>query len=38
MNWVALSTSIGVGYESIEVTARGSATSVGPNCWNPNPT
>jgi hypothetical protein len=31
MSWVALSTSVGVGDESIEVTTRGSATSVGPN-------
>jgi hypothetical protein len=38
MNRVALSTLIGVGDESVEVTARGSATSMGPNGWNPNPT
>jgi hypothetical protein len=38
MNRVALSTSIGAGEESVEVTARGSATSMGPNGWNPNPT
>jgi hypothetical protein len=38
MNRVALSTSVGVGYESFEVTARGSATSMGPNGWNPKPT
>jgi hypothetical protein len=38
MNWVALSASVGAGDESVEVTARGSATSMGPNGWNPNPT
>jgi hypothetical protein len=35
---VALSASVGAGDESIEVTARGSSTSMGPNGWNPNPT
>jgi hypothetical protein len=38
MNWVAFLGSVGGGYESVEVTARGSATSMGPNGWNPNPT
>jgi hypothetical protein len=38
MNQVALSTSIGAGDESIEVTTRGSETSMEPNGWNPNPT
>jgi hypothetical protein len=38
MNWVALSASVGVVDESVEVTTRGSATSMGPNGWNPNPT
>jgi hypothetical protein len=38
MNRVAFSTSVGAGYELVEVTARGSATSMGPNGWNPNPT
>jgi hypothetical protein len=38
MNRVALSTSFGARDESVKVTARGSATSVGPNGWNPNPT
>jgi hypothetical protein len=38
MNRVALSTSVGGGDESIEVATRGSATSMGPNGWNPNPT
>jgi hypothetical protein len=38
MNHVALSALVGVGYESVEVTARGSATSMGPNGWNSNPT
>jgi hypothetical protein len=38
MNWVAFPTLVGVGYESVEVTTRGSATSMGPNGWNPNPT
>jgi hypothetical protein len=37
MNRVALSASVGAGDESTEVTARGSATSMGPNGWNPNP-
>jgi hypothetical protein len=38
MNWVALSASGGAGDESAEVVTRGSATSMGPNGWNPNPT
>jgi hypothetical protein len=38
MNWVDFSTSVGAGDESVEVTTRGSATSMGPNGWNPNPT
>jgi hypothetical protein len=38
MNWVALSSSVGAGDESVKVNARGSATSMGPNGWNPNPT
>jgi hypothetical protein len=38
MNWVALSTSGGVGDESVEVVTRGSATPMGPNGWIPNPT
>jgi hypothetical protein len=38
MNQVSLSASVGIGYESVEVTARGSETSMGPNGWNPNPT
>jgi hypothetical protein len=38
MNQVALSTSVGEGDESTEVTASGSATSMGPYDWNPNPT
>jgi hypothetical protein len=38
MNWVALSASVGVGDESVEVNARGSATFMGPNGCNPNPT
>jgi hypothetical protein len=37
MNWVDFLASVGVGDESVEVTARGSATSMGPNGWNPNP-
>jgi hypothetical protein len=28
----------GAGDDSVEVVARGSATSMGPNGWNPNPT
>jgi hypothetical protein len=35
MNQVALSASGGAGDE---VVSRGSATSMGPNGWNPNPT
>jgi hypothetical protein len=38
MNWVDLSASVGAGDELAEVTVRGSATSMGPNGWNPNPT
>jgi hypothetical protein len=38
MNQVALSASVGAGDESSKVTGRGSATSMGPNGWNPNPT
>jgi hypothetical protein len=38
MNQVDLSASFGVGDDSTEVIARGSATSMGPNGWNPNPT
>jgi hypothetical protein len=38
MNQVALSASVGAGDESVKVTTRGSATSMGPNGWNPNPT
>jgi hypothetical protein len=38
MNQVALSALVGAGEESVEVTARGSATSMGSNGWNPNPT
>jgi hypothetical protein len=38
MNQVALSVSLGARDESIKVTARGSATSMGPNGWNPKPT
>jgi hypothetical protein len=38
MSRVAFSASVGEGDESGEVTTRGSATSMGPNGWNPNPT
>jgi hypothetical protein len=38
MNHVAFLASVGAGDESIEVIARGSATSMGPNGWNPKPT
>ena len=38
MNQGDFSASVGTGDESVEVTARGSATSMGPNGWNPNPT
>jgi hypothetical protein len=38
MNRVALSALVGTRDESVEVTARGAATSMGPNGWNPNPT
>jgi hypothetical protein len=38
MKQVALLASVGAGDESVEVIARGSETSIGPNGWNPNPT
>jgi hypothetical protein len=38
MNQVFLSALVGAGDESVEVTARGSETFMGPNGWNPNPT
>jgi hypothetical protein len=38
MNQVDLLALVGVGDESVKVTARGSATSMGSNGWNPNPT
>jgi hypothetical protein len=38
MNWVVLLASVGAGDELVEVTARGSAISMGPNGRNPNPT
>jgi hypothetical protein len=38
MSRVDFLASVGVGYESNEVTLRGSETSIGPNGWNPNPT
>jgi hypothetical protein len=38
MNQVALSSLIEAGDYSVEVTTRGSETSMGPNGWNPNPT
>jgi hypothetical protein len=38
MNRVAFSALFGAGYELVEVTAGGSATSMGPNGWNLNPT
>jgi hypothetical protein len=38
MNRVALLASGGAGDNFFEVVSRGSATSMGPNCWNPNPT
>jgi hypothetical protein len=37
MNWMDFSASFGAVDELVEVTARGSATSMGPNGWNPNP-
>jgi hypothetical protein len=37
MNQVALSASIGAGDELVEVTARGSATSMGPMVGIPTP-
>jgi hypothetical protein len=38
MNWEDLSASVGVGDESVKMATRGSATSMRPNGWNPNPT
>jgi hypothetical protein len=38
MNRVDFSASVGAVDELVEVTARGSATSMGPNGWNPKPT
>jgi hypothetical protein len=38
MKQVALSASGGAGDETVKVVTRGSATSKGPNGWNPNPT
>jgi hypothetical protein len=38
MNRVDLLDLVGLGDESVEVTTRGSETSMGPNGWNPNPT
>jgi hypothetical protein len=38
MNRVYFLASHGAGYESIKVVAMGSATFMGPNGWNPNPT
>jgi hypothetical protein len=38
MNQMALLALVGAGDESVDVTARGSATSMEPNGWNPNPT
>jgi hypothetical protein len=38
MNQVALCDSGGAGDKSTEVVANGSATSMGPNGCNPNPT
>jgi hypothetical protein len=38
MNRVPLSALFGAGDDLIEVTTRGSETSMGPNGWNPNPT
>jgi hypothetical protein len=38
MNWVDFSASVGAGDELVEVITRGSATSMEPNGWNPNPT
>jgi hypothetical protein len=35
MNRVAFSASVGAGDESVKVIARGSATYMGPNVWNP---
>jgi hypothetical protein len=37
MNWLSLSSSGGAGDELAEVVTRGSATSMGPNGWHPNP-
>jgi hypothetical protein len=38
MNQVAFSSSSGAGDKLAKVVTRGSATSMGPNGWNPNPT
>jgi hypothetical protein len=38
MNQVAFSASVGARDDSVGVTARGGATSMRPNGWNPNPT
>jgi hypothetical protein len=38
MNRVALPSSSGAGYELVKVFVGGSATSMGPNGWNLNPT
>jgi hypothetical protein len=38
MNQEASSSSVGASDGSARVAARGSATSMGPNGWNPNPT
>jgi hypothetical protein len=38
MNWVALLASGGAGDKLIKVITRTSATSMGPNGWNPSPT
>ena len=38
MTQEALLALVGAGDELVEVTARGSETSMGPNGWNPNPT
>jgi hypothetical protein len=38
MKRMSLSASVIAGDESVEVTATGSETSMGPNGWNPKPT
>jgi hypothetical protein len=38
MNRVDFSALVRAGYESVEVSARGSEASMEPNGWNPNPT